>query len=512
MTSEQLKIDSGILQYVPKGAYYETSDEQFKAVSQMWGDLFNFDRTLFCLISLLAGTGFSKGAMAHMLLSTPQSETSRALIPLGLPATYEVDVILYNLNKESVPRALRNLLMLTGAEGFPKVNNSRSRRIILEFIFKRDLKSLESLSINFKGKLKTLIRHALGKQTVYNLFNGDTKTQTDLFMKWIGKYNRDSYPIVRHIFDIEHEYKDVQSKYFSLIDQYWKLKFAAADGDVNQFRKLMKGMPQRTILGFRNTYKLPIELSELYDNTKVSDKQAIQSEAAAKRSGAKAFKVNYKNQDLYDLWKAFYYKVMNGDKDNIDEIEEAITIKSDAIQKVNVGECVLVIDASHSMFGSDKRPMHPFLTTLCVVSALDNVKNVFYVGGQVVEAGTKNNTNVLIPSDGTPLWRGLIDAVETGVKNIIVISDGYENEVKGMFQHTYKYFKDSGHDFDLIHINPVFSADASKGTTRQLVSDVKAMPLVDYKYLETELIFKQMVEGRDMVKSLLASKFKQLIQ
>ena len=61
--SDQLNLDSGMLQYVPKGAYYEGADEQFDIVMRMWKDLFEHDRTLFCLTSLLGGTGFSKGAI-----------------------------------------------------------------------------------------------------------------------------------------------------------------------------------------------------------------------------------------------------------------------------------------------------------------------------------------------------------------------------------------------------------------------------------------------------------------
>ena len=116
MTKDQLKLDSGMLQYAPKGAYYEDADEQFNRVMSMWTDLFNHDRALFCLTTLLGGTGFSKGAMTHMLLSNPVSTTGKELVPEGLAFDYESKVILYNLDKERTPRALKNLLMLAGGE------------------------------------------------------------------------------------------------------------------------------------------------------------------------------------------------------------------------------------------------------------------------------------------------------------------------------------------------------------------------------------------------------------
>ena len=506
MANRELKIDSGILQYVPKGAFYEDADEQFNRVFQMWGDLFNYDRTLFCLITLLGGTGFSKGAMAHMLLGNPVVTKGNLPVDVGFAFDYESKVMLYNLAKERIPRALKNLLMLTGTEGFNRVNNSRTRKLILEFIFNRDVRELDGLAINYKSKLKRLVRHALGKQDLFKILNGDNK----LFLKWIGRYNEKACPVVYHLFDHPPP-RDVLLTRFPKIEKYWDLRVAAQDGNVEKFRKLMKGMPQRTVIGFRNTYKVQIELSEIYETAKTSNREKIQLESAAKKSGATKFKVNYKNQSLYDLFKAFYHKLMTGDVDNMDDIKSAIVEVSDKQSRVDIGECVVIIDASKSMVGNEKRPLHPFLTSLCLVAFLENVREVFYVGGKVVNDPTSSKAQVLIPHNATGLWRGLVDAVTTGVKNIVVVSDGYENEVKGMFEHTYKFFKSEGREFNLLHFNPVFAADAKIGTARRLTADVDPMPLTDYKFFETEIIFNRMLENRDMVKTLLVQKYKQLI-
>jgi hypothetical protein len=505
MATNDLKIDSGILQYAPKGAFYEDADQQFKRVFEMWSDLFNYDRSLFCLTTLLGGTRFSKGAMSHMLLGNPVMPTTLPAIP-ELPMDYESKVILYNLRKETLPRAMKNLLMLTGAEGFNRVNNARSRKLILEFLFSRDNRELDGLAVNYKGKMKTLVRHALGKQDVFKILHGDS----DLFMKWVGRYNQQAAPVFMHIFDKE-PVRGGLAAYFPKIDQYWALRRAAQKHDMPNFVKYMRGMPQRTVIGFRNTYKVPIELSEIYEKTKMSDRDKIQMESAAKRSGTKTFKVNYMKQELYDLWKAFYFKLMNGEFDNLDDIETAIVHKSESASRVDIGDCVIVIDSSRSMFGSDQRPLHPFLTSLCLVASLQNVKDVFYVGGKIAKAPTKSETNILIPMNATPLWKGLVDAVASGVENIVIISDGYENEVKGMFEHTYNHFKNEGHKFNVLHLNPVFAADAKSGTVRKLASDIVPMPLADHKYFETELIFNRMIENRNIVKKLLVQKYKQLI-
>jgi hypothetical protein len=130
-------------------------------------------------------------------------------------------------------------------------------------------------------------------------------------------------------------------------------------------------------------------------------------------------------------------------------------------------------------------------------------------GKQVQIEGTEYSA--LVANGSSPLWKGLVEAVLTGAKTIIVISDGYENTVKGMFNHVYKHFKDAGKDFEIIHINPVFSADAKSGTTRTLIEGDNPLPVANYKHLETEFIFRKMLEHTEMVKQLLVGRYKKLI-
>ena len=503
-------LDSGMLQYVPKGAYYEEKDEQFNVVKRMWDGLFEYDRALFALTSILNGTGFSKGAMTHKLLSNPViSQTGKELVPDGLDSEFERNVITYNLEKlaeKQMARALRNLLMLAGGELHTRVNNSRTRKIILEFLFNRECKEIDALAVNFKSKLAKLVRHALGKQDLYKILNGDKI----LFRKKIGCYNVLTYPVVCHLFNKVPISTGELRGHFPKIDDYWQAKTHASLGNIKEFKKLIKKLPWRVAMGFRNKYKLQIDKSEIMGKAKMSDKEELTTEAAVKRSGAKARKINYKAQDLYDLWKALYFKMATDEVENIDKISEAIDEKTKKMTKLNLGDkCAVVLDASHSMYGSEERPMHPFLTGLCIIAAIENLQNIFIVSGRWKELHDIDK-RVVFPANASPLWKGLVDAVVSGAENIVVISDGYENSVKGMFEHVYKHFKDTGHDFNVIHINPVFSADSKSGTTRSLAKDVTPMPVGSYKYLETEFIFNQMIENTEAVKHLLIQKYQKL--
>lgn len=494
-----MNVDSGILQFAPKGSYYEGKDEQFMNVFKQWRDLFKFDRTLFALLSILEGTGFSKGMMAYILLDNPIDEGSgKDLVKYSLDPGFEKKVILYNLHKQKLPRALRNLLILAGDDpNVPPVNNSRTRKIILEFLFNRDNNDLDDMAVNFKNKMARLVRHALGKQDLYKITDlGDRK----LFKKHIGRYNRFAYPVILHLFN--KDFRGETTAYFPKIQQYQDLHLAAKAVDVDKFRELMVGMPILTAMGFRNTYNVGIPKEEVLEKTKMSTRQSIQMESAAKKAGAK-IDIDYKKQDIYDLWKALYNKFLTEDEENVEEIAKAISEKDEA--RYDFGPTCVILDASASMGGSSERPLHPIITALCILSTLKNVKELHFSGGQEAVPG------FIVPSGSTSLWPNLIEAAKAEPETIIVISDGYENSVQGAFDHVYQYLKKKGYKFNLLHLNPVYSAEAKRGSMRRLSADIKPLPVADRKYLETEIIFHQMVENREMVKGLLVDKYQKLI-
>jgi hypothetical protein len=341
-----------------------------------------------------------------------------------------------------------------------------------------------------------------------------------LYSKLIGRYNRNALPVLHFLFNDtgsdDSEFPVTKTvSYFPQIESYLDLKLAAIMKDLTGFRKHMKKLPWRTVMGFRNTYKLEIEKSEILGASKMSDRDLIQTQTAQKRSGAKTVrKVNYKKQDLYDLWKLYYHKLLNNDGDEMDKIVEALDyIDSEMgakMQKLEFGDVAVVLDLSHSMRGSDQRPLHPMLTAMCLLSTISTVKTIHTVSGKRIKIeGTEYSA--LVASGASPLWQGLVEAVLTGAEKIIVISDGYENAVKGMFNHVYKHFKNSGKEFQIIHINPVFSSDAKSGTSRSLVEDAPAIPVANYKHLETEFIFRKMLDHTEMVKDLLIARYQKLI-
>jgi len=505
------EVDASILQFVPKGGFYNPTDMQMRKMEELWGDFFSFDRIIFALSTILPGTAYSKGRMAQMLLSNPIKQEN-ALVKYGLYDDFEYKVMLYNLMKETPSRSLKNLLMLAGIKDkktkeiqLPRINNARTRKLILEYIFARPDASLDGLAVKFKQKLRKLIRHALGKQNLHNILKGDST----LFKLHIGRYKPSAMQVMQFLFNVDTE-SLIVSEGFKKIALYEQLKVAAAAGNSDDFVKIAeeKQLPVEVLIGYKNQAKLDIDLKKIYEVGQMSNRQKLQTESAAKRTGAKT-QVNYYTQDIYDLWKVLYHKLISQETDDFDRVIDAITKKSTEKAAVNFGETVVIFDCSYSMRGSVQRPMHPFYTGLSLVSTLDNIKKVIYVGGSFMNTPSDKWPKLIMPRGGTKLWEALLQAAEMHPETILVITDGYENTVQGSFESVYQYLRDNGHTFKLVQINPVFAAETSGA--RRIVSTEPALPLTDHKFLETNFIFGLLKSHSEQIKTLLANKFKDIV-
>ena len=505
---KEKKFKSDLLQFVPKGSFYNTEDEQVKKMEDIWGDFFAYDREIFALSTLLPGTAYSKGRMSHILLNHSKDRKvaigdtlvpySKYLESFNLPIYFEEELILFNLRRESIPRALKNLLMLTKKK-FGRVNNSRAKKIILKYIFERDIKSLEGICIKYRQKIAELVRHALGKQVLYNILNNCDDVSFD---KYIGKYNSDSFVLFHFLFSKSVElFKKLELKEimkFEKVCVYCALSEFAKKGMKEDFLKLVEdkknSIPYEVLLGFRNTYKLNIPVADLMLKGKMSEKQKIMNQSHAKREGTK-IEVNYMKQDLYDLWKIYYHKVLTKEYDDIEKIIEAIEKKAEQKLDIDFGETIIIFDVSKSMEGSEKRPLHPFLTGLTLISRLSNLKGVIKTGGEYIDIEEKGITNIPVPGGSTVIWDKLVEAVKLKPQTILIISDGYENTIKGMTDFVYKQLKKSGElKSNVLHINPVFASEVSGA--RHLIEDVEPMFLESYAYLKTNIVFNMLMDNK----------------
>lgn len=495
-TQNKTSFTPDILAFVPKGSFYNTEDEQVQAIEQKWKDCLSEDRDLFSLATILPGSAYSKGRMNYYLLSNPVTPSSSSIVIRDNIYLLEPTIIQHNLDNESIPRALKNCLMLVDN----RVNNRRTQKVILKFIFDRDIQDIINLAIKYKQKLARLIRHALGKQNLYNILNHDGK----LFHKYIGKYCPESalslHDIIYFLFDKSNKATTIDYK----LGLYSELRRCAKVNDVDGFMLIanQKALPVEVLIGFRNTYKLDISLADLLETGKMSVRQKVQLQSTAQREDI-VVEVDYDKQDIYDLWKLLYSQVFTS-KQVADELIEAIDNKSKRKLDIDIGDTIVILDASRSMEGSDKRFLHPFLTGLSLISVLPNVKEVLYVGGKLT--GISQNISahpllpsVVIPSNATKIWETLLKAQSYDADSIVIISDGYENSVKGAFEHIYKGITDK----KVYHVNPVFASETA--SARRLASDLEPIVIDDHKQMKTNLIFRLLQTDKVLAKNMLVS-------
>lgn len=105
--------------------------------------------------------------------------------------------------------------------------------------------------------------------------------------------------------------------------------------------------------------------------------------------------------------------------------------------------------------------------------------NVFLAGGK------KDKHGLLYPAGETDLSTPLLEAVEKGFENIIVLSDGFENV--GHFDKVYKQLKTIGHPLNVVHFNPVFSP--RNFSFKSISDDIVAFPFTSEKDIQNIMLF-----------------------
>ena len=142
---------------------------------------------------------------------------------------------------------------------------------------------------------------------------------------------------------------------------------------------------------------------------------------------------------------------------------------------------VIVADCSDSHMGSAQTKMHPFFKNITLMKVFENKDkdNIFLVGG-------KPTIMVLLSHSGdTDLVQHFLKCLRQGYKNVIVLSDGFENV--GSFDKVYKQLKNIGIDINAVHFNPVFSP---KNFSFKSISDsIVALPFTSEKDIKNIMLF-----------------------
>lgn len=446
-----IKNKQSALFIIPKSTYYNSKEEVIKNAEMLHDEIFKEDRELYTyLLYFENSTYFSKSLIIEKLLSNSLYNPKYKELLNKEPMLAEIEelLILNILYNENITHAFKILLRLKEK----RVNNARTKRIILRFIFDRD--NTDYIAIKYKNKIKQLLVHALGLKTVYDILER-RKNWEKIFEKWIGIYNNPySLEVFDFVFNKEREYT---SKYFK---EYIRVK-EDFENDTIDFSEPVN-LPKEVVEGFNNFYQRDVNFSTIIAMTNTSDKQKIQLQNTVKRHSNNKFEldIDFNKYNLIELYKYLYNK-NDLSKEEHEEIIETIHKKALKIrEKIDFDftntATVIIVDLSDSNYGSEENRLNPLYKNLILAEVFSDEAFIIPVGGNINERGLYE------PMGDTNLTEGLLQAVEllqaieeTGCKNIIILSDGFENV--GNFDKTYKQLKKIGYNLNVIHLNPVFS-------------------------------------------------------
>ena len=513
---EKYIVDQSMLSFIPRSTYYLTLEEQVKAVESSWESLLELDRELFTLLMVLPGTHYAKGRMMHYLLSnsTGKKRSHHDMRIFGeIDELIEDHIILHNLRQMPMASALRSLMFLAGVDyagrTLKKVNNKRSRRIVMNYIFDRDKKSLESMVVKFRSKLGKLLTHAFGQVDLYRLFRHfDTRPMTkycrNIFTGDYFNYNL-CLSTIAFVFG---KYDDV-TDLGGVVEDYMEMANAAKNKDVAVFTDILKkgSIPYEVAMGFKNTYKLDVSMEDIHSKGHKSEREKLKSKESAKKVGVDT-EVDYEKQSVEDIMKYLYLKgVDEGVYDA--EIERLLNILINKLESneldIDFGRVGVIVDNSASMAGTETRKYHPIITAVILANQIPNVAKYSFSN---VDA--KDARLLIRPEGNTELWKCLLDVAEENVDTVIVISDGYENTVEGLFEHVYNSIRNNGKTFDLVHINPVY--DSTVKGAKRLVNDIKPIEVTNASLFKSQYILNVLTSGEVVkVKALLKDMFNKQI-
>ena len=481
---------------IPKETFYNSKKEVIKNGEILHKNIFEEDRELYTyLLYLSSGTYYSKSIIIEKLLSNSLFKKEVFSESDLMIEDYLIKNTLFSMN---TTYAIKTLLRLKDK----KVNNNRTSKVILSFIFDRG--NTDFIAVKYKSKLKDLCKHALGHSKIQKILEWNKEGQK-IFDKYISIYeNPYAKEVIFFLFGKEIEYK---SEY---LEEYSRIK---KEFESNTF-KMKSNLPIEVLIGFNNHYKRHYLLSNLITATKnVSTKQKIQLQNAVKRSSENAIelKIDYDKYNMMELLKYLYNKedLTSLERKEIDLVLDKKTLDLIEVANIEVSkDSALILDLSESMMGSSENKMQPFFSSIILFMVIHKTYKLKYGKEMAIDfiGSTLTSNNLIIPEGSTDLVEPIVRFAKD-YNNVIVISDGFNNV--GDINSVYNAIKKLKPEFKLNHFNPVFSP--RDFSSRHLVEDVYPILFKSEEDIKDIYLYYLLNSDETEFKRVIRSKLKEII-
>jgi len=440
---------------IAKETFYNTEDEQMISLSKIHSDALNASRIFYALMLLVeSATDENKKLIALNLLENTKVSLEQK--------KWENALMLQAFSKMQVNRVLDIFNYLVDM----KVNNSRTRNLILEFL-KRNNRSLSLWAIKYKRAFRRIIRHA-------------------------------------HISSKLHEAILFLSKRCPVKDPLLQNYYFAKAGE----KSAIYNLPLTIARGFAAKYKISKEefLKTFAEKGKLTQKESRQQAQEFKAEGIDT-EVDPTKLSLFDLY-IYLDSLVTLPIEAEEYVEKAAKrhVKNIAYRFNDVG---LVLDTSLSMSGTEKTKKHPLYRSLAFSVLIKELSDKY-------KEYRLNKIPTFIPrlTAETNYANALLEALKAKHKFIFIIGDGYENSpYEGIANQIISIFKrkiDINNEVIFIHFNPVFAAEA-KGVRKLFSEDlnIKSIGIRDEKSL-TSALFLALCQKDEL--SALKIYFKELLR
>lgn len=465
--------------------YYHGKDEQLKAIQTQIKSLYKLSKELPLIVA--SQKGATGKFVAEVLLNEFQNTLKGGACNIVNPIDWydnglsdkAVLTALNNLGENGLPYVLRLFVDLKNA----KVNNERSRKIVLGFIWGQD--NLEFYAMKYRNKLAEILRHVYGKKMTSVLLSiagkaanvgqfvvGSEKEMNIVNEHILRYYNGDMVKASKLLLFIFK--KDTGVTYganeFPLLSEYMKAKV-----DITSTKKV----PEEVLLGLISNVRHPQYHSMwatdiqkeatkalIRKNVEVTsvNQQVRQTKSTAKLGVEKTVDLE-KATDFLALYKTGYENGWTEDLHKaIDKLAEKKRIPGFFYQNIGV-----IVDDSISMTGhkaeSKNTPKAIADFTARVLGKSAQTALATKTDGEVTDLAS---SFVQLLKDENP---------SKPYDAIFILTDGYENAYDGLTNEVISIWKaETGREIPMFQISPITSAEMG-ANVRKIGANVVTMAI-----------------------------------
>lgn len=488
--------------------YYHSNDEQLKAIQGQIKNLYKLSKELPLIIASQKGaTGkFVSEVLLNEFQQTLKGGACNIVNPIdwydnGL-SDKAVLCALNNLGESGLPYVLRLFVSLKNA----KVNNERSRKIALGFIWGQD--NLEFYAMKYRNKIAEILKHVYGqkktsillsiahKQVITNgLFDSD-KELTIANESILKYFNGDSLKAFKLLLFLFKKDAGVGYDEFRLLSEYQKAKV-----DITG----IKNVPEEVLLGLISSVKHPqyhimwstdeqkkATMALIRKNVQVTsvNQQVRQTKSTAKLGVEKTVDLD-KATDFLALYKTGYENGWTPElKVAIDKLAEKKSIQGFYYRNIGI-----IVDDSVSMTGdkseSKNTPKAIADFTAKVLGKSVDIATYVRTDGEITDLASSfvkllKQENTAKPYDA-----------------IFILTDGYENAYDGLTNEVISIWKsETGRNIPMFQISPITSAEMGANVrklgegvvTMAINNPVALQPQINARLLEIDT--KRWLEGQ----------------